>query len=153
MSEVDEFKGVRNVGAMKKKAKSKAAKKGTKKKTTQKKQADAAQVHEDIAGMVRAEAREITDAVIAQAMNGELAPAKYLFEMAGVYPPATDGTQSTTEEDCLARTLMDRLRPPQKPAAMEAESVDATAGDEDKASGESSADPDVVDVLPSTSGG
>jgi hypothetical protein len=138
---------------MKKKTKSKAAKKktATKKKTAQKKLADAAQVHDDIAGMVRAEAREITGAVMGRAKLGQLAQAKYLFEMAGVYPAATDGSQTNAEEDCLAKTLLDRLRPAQRPATTEAESVGVTAGDEDKASGESSADPGAVDVLPSTS--
>lgn len=83
--------------------------------------------------MVKAEARDITSAVIAQAMNGELAPAKYLFEMAGVYPPATDGSQATTEEDCLAKTLLDRLGPERKPAVTEdAGSVKVETADEDE---------------------
>jgi hypothetical protein len=102
----------------KKKAKGKKAektgKKSAKKKSAPKKQADAAQVHETIAGMVKSGARKITAAVMVQALQGDLAPAKYLLEMAGVYPPATDGTQATVEEDCLAKTLLDRLNAPRK---------------------------------------
>ncbi len=104
---------------MKKKAKGKAAKKTAKRKAAPKKQTDAAEVHKDISGMVKADAREITSAVIAQAKNGELAPAKYLFEMAGVYPPPTDGSQATPEEDCLAKTLLDRLGPERKAVVTE----------------------------------
>jgi hypothetical protein len=35
--------------------------------------------------------------------------------MAGVYPPSTDGNVSTTDEDCLAKTLLDRLNIPASP--------------------------------------
>ena len=138
---------------MKKKTRGKTAKKKTaKKKAGPKKQGDPAQVHKDISGLVRAGAREITSAVIAQAKNGELAPAKYLFEMAGVYPPATDGSQATPEEDCLAKTLLDRLGPERKPVATEeAESVVVESADEDEGGGESSEVGRVVLALPSGS--
>jgi hypothetical protein len=117
-------------GAMiKKKAKSKTTKKSTKKKKAAVKR-DPAQVREEIAGLVKSDARDITQAVIGEAKRGELAPAKYLFEMAGVYPPVTDGSQATPEEDSLARTLLDRitLAPPRKveseePAAAPTEPV------------------------------
>jgi hypothetical protein len=112
-----------SIGAMnKKKAKGKSAKKAKKTRSSTKK--DPAKVREEIAGMVRSEARDITEAVMDEAKKGELAPAKYLLEMAGVYPPATDGTQATPEEDCLARTLLDRLNvPPRKVASEEEETA------------------------------
>jgi hypothetical protein len=121
---IEEFRGVRNVGAMtKKKAKGKKAektgKKSAKRKSTPRKQADAEQVHETISGMVKSGAKKITAAVMVQACHGDLAPAKYLLEMAGIYPRATDGSQATTEEDCLAKTLLDRLNAPRKPGEVE----------------------------------
>jgi hypothetical protein len=122
--EAGRIQGKPGVGAMiKKKTKGMAAKKSAKKttkkkttsaKTTTGKRTDPAQVRADIAGMVKSKARGITKAVMAQATNGCLARTKYLFEMAGIYPAATDGSQATQEEDCLAKTLLDRLTPPQK---------------------------------------
>jgi hypothetical protein len=55
--------------------------------------------------------------VIGETKKGQLAPLKYLFEMASIYPPAPDGSQATTEEDCLAKILLDGLNIPIKPAA------------------------------------
>ena len=49
--------------------------------------------------------------------NGQLAPFKYLLEMASIYPPATDGSQTTTEEESLAQTLLRRLEIPLTPVA------------------------------------
>ncbi|HKI27051.1 MAG TPA: hypothetical protein VKA07_12040 [Candidatus Sulfotelmatobacter sp.] len=111
------------MGAMiKKKAKQKsAAKAPAKKRPAQRKQLDPAQVREEIAGMVKSGAKEITEAVMDQAMHGELAPAKYLFEVAKIYPAANDGEQATQEEDCLAKTLLARLDAAKKPAVKEDE--------------------------------
>lgn len=105
---------------MKKKAK-KSSKRRTTRRATGKKNLDAAKVREDIAGLVKNGAKGITKAVIDQAMHGELAPAKYLFEVAGVYPPSTDGSLSTSEEDSLAKTLLDRLNIPDKPVVADQE--------------------------------
>jgi hypothetical protein len=104
---------------IKKKAKGKTAKKKTSTKKSQKKQLDPAEVRQEIAGMVKLEAKEITAAVIDQATHGELAPAKYLLEMAGVYPPVTDGSMSSSDEDCLAKTLLHRLNLPEEPIKLE----------------------------------
>src|ERR1700722_9140206 len=116
----------------KKTATNKIAKKKPKRQGTKRKPKDAEQVHQDISAFVKSVALEITEAVAGHAMTGELAPAKYLLEMAGVYPKATDGTQATVEEDCLAKTLLDRLGPPAKveePSAVSAgESVGEAAG-------------------------
>jgi hypothetical protein len=93
-----------------------AAKKPARKKiSAEKKQKDPAKVREEIAGIVKSGAKKITVAVMDQAMQGELAPAKYLLEMAGVYPPATDGTLATAEEESLAKTLLRRLDLPDEP--------------------------------------
>lgn len=108
----------------KKKAKAEkaAAKKPAKKRAKRaKKQSDPAQVREQLAGIVKSKAKGITRELVDHAMHGELAPAKYLLEMAGVYPATSDDGQTTQEEDCLAKTLLDRLNVPHKPVANEPE--------------------------------
>jgi hypothetical protein len=109
---------------IKKKAKKKAAKgaaaKKSGKRSKSKKELDAAQVRKEIAGMVKANARDMAESVIDKTIaNGELAPAKYFLEMAGVYPAATDGGEGSEEEDCLAKTLLDRLGLPTEPIIRE----------------------------------
>jgi hypothetical protein len=64
---------------------------------------------------VKAGAKGITKAVMLQATQGQLAPAKYLLEMAGVYPLSTDENQTSKDEDSLAETLLDRLNIPKRP--------------------------------------
>ena len=109
----------------KKKAKSKAttAKKAKKKNSSPrvKKDRNPAGVRNDIAKIVESGARKITKAVMTQAMNGQLAPAKYLFEMASIFPASTDGSHSTQDEDCLAKTLLRRLDLPEEPIARDEE--------------------------------
>jgi hypothetical protein len=92
-----------------------AAKKTSKKKSGTKKPKDAAQVREEISSIVKSGAKDIAQAVIGQAKLGNLLPAKYLFELSGVYPAVNDGKQATQEEDCLAKTLLDRIDRPRKP--------------------------------------
>jgi hypothetical protein len=46
---------------------------------------------------------------------GMVAPYKFLLEMAGVFPQVEDGSQTSKEEDCLAKTLLDRLGIPDSP--------------------------------------
>lgn len=109
---------------MKKKGKGK--KSGTSKKTAEKpakrrrrnisgKQLDPVKVREDIAGIVKSRARKIAIAVANKAGLGELAPTKFLFEVAHIYPQAPEGSVSTTDEDSLAKTLLDRLNVPDHP--------------------------------------
>ncbi len=86
-----------------------AGKKSGRKSAGKRKQMDAAKVREEIAGLVKAGAPKIAVAVIDQAAHGELAPAKYLFEIAGIFPKPAEGEQATEEEDCLAKTLLARL--------------------------------------------
>lgn len=89
----------------------------TPKASKKKKQTNPAEVRNDIAKIVKSGAKKITKAVMDQAMTGQLAPAKYLFEVAGVYPPITDGSQATSEEECFAKTLLDRLDIPDEPVS------------------------------------
>ncbi len=109
-------------GAMiKKKAKKVAAKKAAKKESpaNARKETNPAQVRKEVSKMVESEAVAMTSAVIGEGKKGQLATVKYLFEMANIYPPAPDGTQATEEEDCLAKMLLDRLKPPVKAQAEE----------------------------------
>jgi hypothetical protein len=108
----------------KKKAKGKTeAKKTAKNKTAAKKTKvrNPAGVRNDIAKIVEAGARKIAKAVMEQAMSGQLAPAKYLFEIAEIYPLSTDGSHATENEDCLARTLLNRLDIPDEPIGRDEE--------------------------------
>jgi len=128
---------------IKKKAKGKPAK--TKKAKSSgskgKKELNPVEVRKEIAQMVDSEATKMTEAVIGEGKKGQLATVKYLFEMAGVYPPLTDGSQATTDEDCLARTLLNRLNIPDKPVGRDEEdepvagpATGAAAGKDEKES-------------------
>jgi hypothetical protein len=103
----------------KKKAKSKtAAKKTAKKKSTkatEAKELNPAQVLKDISALVEAEAAELAEAVIGEGMKGQLSPVKFLFEMAHIFPPPTDESLMSKDEDSLAETLLDRLKIPKRP--------------------------------------
>ena len=127
----------------KKKAKKKiAGKTGRKKKTGSKKPMDPGQVREQISGMVKSGAKEITRAVIGQAKMGQLAQARYLFEVAKIFPAVNDGEAATAEEDCLAKTLLARIDAPKKPTEereddeVEGNESTARAACEEKAVGE-----------------
>jgi len=113
------------------KAKAKKSAKGSSSAKT-KKAVDPAEVRKDIAKIVGSGAKKVAKAVMEGALKGQLAPARFLFEVAGVYPAVTDGEQATEEEDCLAKTLLDRLNIPTKPAHEEDEEPAATGdGDEE----------------------
>jgi len=90
----------------------KAGKKTGKKKGEAKAKAETnpAEVRKEVSELVKAHATEMAQAVIGEGNKGQLAPVKYLFEVASIFPPVDDGTQATTEEDCLAKILIDRLR-------------------------------------------
>ena len=102
-----------------KKAKPKAktaAKKSAAKKSSKKTEdsTDLAAVRKDIRVIVEGEAANMAKAVVDEALNGELAPVKYLFEAIGLYPsPAESGP--VPQEDSLARTLLRRLGLPEEP--------------------------------------
>jgi hypothetical protein len=77
--------------SVKKKAKGKSkgtAKKSAKKTAAKKKKGkDIFQVRENINELVKGSAEDIATEVIKVAKTGQLSPAKYLFEAAGIYPP------------------------------------------------------------------
>jgi hypothetical protein len=120
---------------IKKKAKGKATKKKTAKKKSclrSKKERNPVAVHNDIAKIVESGAKRITKAVMEQAMAGQLAPAKFLLEMAQIFPQATDGSFSTTDEESLAATLLRRLDLPLEPAGRDEEDPPKTATSAEK---------------------
>lgn len=80
-----------------------------------------AEVRKQLAKLVLEDAEEITKAVLGEGKKGQLATAKYVFEMAHIFPEVNDGTDSTRDEDCLAKTLLDRLNIPDKPVVADEE--------------------------------
>ncbi len=102
---------------IKKKAQKKtAAKKSAKKRVAKsKKELNPAEVRRDIAKMVGTEATGMAKAAIDEGKKGQLAPLKYLLELAKIYPEGTDENQGTPEADCLAKTLLNRLNIPDVP--------------------------------------
>ena len=82
-----------------------------------KKEMNPAEVRKGLSKLVGTHATKMTKAVISQGETGQLAPLKYLLEMANIFPQATDGSQTTTEEESLAQTLLRRLQIPLTPVA------------------------------------
>lgn len=68
---------------------------------------DMVEARKNTSDVVRCSAMDIIDALIQKAKDGEVGPAKYLFEMVGLYP-ATEET-SSKPEDSLAYTLLQRM--------------------------------------------
>jgi len=73
-----------------------------------KKPVDMVKVRENVHRLVGHSAEEIAAKVIEMAKDGQLASAKYLFEMVGVYP-VTEETKAK-EPDSLAYALLKRMR-------------------------------------------
>jgi hypothetical protein len=90
-----------------------------KKRTSKTKQVNAAQVYEQIAETVREQAPEIAQALIDRALNGDPAAAKYLFELARIFPSSDETNAGAKEEESLAKTLMHRLNLPEEPIKMD----------------------------------
>jgi len=117
---------------IKKKAKAKG-KSGTAAKTTgknksskkSKNELNPAEVRKNIAQMVDEQATAMAQAVIDEGKKGQLATVKYLFEVAKIFPEATDGSQTSADEECLAKTLMRRLDMPDEPIARDDEDAPA----------------------------
>jgi hypothetical protein len=121
---------------IKKKAKGKATKKKTaKKKGTgkAKKELNPAEIRKNIAIMVESEAEKMAEAVIGEGKKGQLAPVKYLLELAKIFPAVTDGSQASADEECLAATLLRRLDLPEEPVVRDEEDLPKTATSADKA--------------------
>jgi hypothetical protein len=75
---------------------------------------DFKEVRKDIAKKVGKSAGKIADEVIKVALTGQLAPAKYLFESVGLFPP-TEQETAARPENSLAFTLLRRMGLPTEP--------------------------------------
>jgi len=116
---------------IKKKAKSKTVAKRAAKTTSPRrrgKELNPAEVRKDIEQMVDSSAALMVKAVIDEGKKGQLATVKYLLEVAKIFPAAKDEEQATSEEDCLAKTLLHRLNLPEEPIVRDGdeEAVKAT---------------------------
>ena len=96
---------------MKKTSARRPAKKNTVSKS--RKPVDLQAVRTMVANTVAGQALGITSALAEEAKKGELAHAKFLFEMIGLYPvtetPASEEDQDAQEGNDLARVLLQRL--------------------------------------------
>jgi hypothetical protein len=114
-------------GRMKKKAraKAKATKEGSSKRTTgtaakkssgKLKDVNLADVRRDIKNIVGEAAGEIASAVVVEALKGQLATAKYLFEATGIYPVLEGGdTVDNPDDDTFVQRVVRRLGLPEGP--------------------------------------
>jgi hypothetical protein len=83
-----------------------------------KKPVNMVQARENVSDLVRKAAAKIAKGMIAGALDGQLASAKYLFEAVGLYPP-TEQTQERPDEDSLAHTLLRRMGLPLEPLVID----------------------------------
>ena len=96
---------------VKKTAKKKNAGKGK----SSKKERDPKEIRKECSKLIKADATQITAAMIGEGKKGQLGPMKYLFEMANIFPSADDGSQTSAREESLAETLLNRLGIPTSP--------------------------------------
>ena len=107
---------------IKKKAKRKAVGKKDRKRSAKptrrnkKKELDPVATWKDVAALVESHATAMTEAVIEQGEKGQVSPVKFLFEMAKIGPPP-EGTETTEQEESLAKTLLRTLNIPMSPVA------------------------------------
>ncbi len=99
-----------------KKAKNAAKKKVMGKRRSSKKERDAREVRQECSKMVKEEGKK-----------GQLAPVKYLFEMANIFPTADDGSETSAKEESLAETLLHRLGIPTSPVVADEYKREANA--------------------------
>jgi hypothetical protein len=92
----------------------KPAKAKREKASAKKKGKDVVEVRESINELVMDSAVAIAVGVIEVAKTGQLAPAKYLFEAAGIYP-VSEQTAMRPIETSLAHTLLTRMGLPLEP--------------------------------------
>lgn len=83
----------------------------------------AAEALQTVSDLVRAYAGKITQGLIEQAKSGELAHARYLYELAGIHPASPEATASHPEESPTYKWLME--------LASTAEAGDNEAGPKD----------------------
>ena len=106
-----------------------------KSKAISKEPVDIAQVRKDISNMVGNSATEIAAGMINAALSGELARAKYLFDMAGLYPATAETEATNPEEDSLAHILLKRMGLPIEPVIKDANSLPSLLPGESKVVG------------------
>ncbi len=70
----------------------------------------------DVAMLVESHAKKMAEAVIEEGEKGQVSPVKFLFEVAKIGPPP-EGTDTTEEEESLAKTLFRTLNIPMTPVA------------------------------------
>jgi hypothetical protein len=115
---MSEKKSVSEAAASKTAAKKSGKEKSPKRAT---KETNSADVRKSVSTMVKSKALAMAEAVIGENEEGEvpkdllLATVKYLFEVASIYPPQADQDAATADEDCLAKTLLNRLNIPDVP--------------------------------------
>jgi hypothetical protein len=78
-------------------------------------------VRKNIAALVRVSADEIAARFVEAAKAGQVAPAKYLFEVVGLYPPTAETLSNP--ENSLAYVLLKRMGLPTEPVICEEEDV------------------------------
>jgi len=83
---------------------------------------DLVEARKIITRMVRESSTEIVSKLIDVAKTGQMAQAKYLFEVVGLYPP-TEETTAANPEDSLAYILLKRLGLPTEPVISEEDGV------------------------------
>jgi hypothetical protein len=108
------------------KGKSRSKSSGEEDKSETAESVDMGQVRENVNNLVWGSADRRAAKVIEVALTGQLASAKYLFEMAGLYP-ATAEIVATPEEHSLAHTLLTRMGIPLEPVVRGEGSVPAAA--------------------------
>ena len=85
------------------------------KKRGSRKPVDPKKVRQELAGIVKAKAKKIANAVADKACAGELAPAKFLFEIAHIYPEVFEEQPPSEREESLAETLLKERNIPREP--------------------------------------
>jgi len=101
-----------------------------------KKEIDIVEVRKQVSQIVKSGAAELTHAVVGEGMKGQVAPVRYLFEMANIFPVQENAEQATEEEDSLAKILLSRMQAPAKPEKEEDEAAE-DVGDDVKTSASS----------------
>jgi hypothetical protein len=117
---------------MKKRAKGKTAtkksgkKRSTSKRKNNKKELNPVGTWKDVAALVESHATKLTEAVIEEGeKKGQVSPVKFLFEMAKIQPPP-EGTETTEEEESLAKTLFRTLNLPIVPVPADQDEAEDT---------------------------
>ena len=94
----------------------------------------------------------MAEAVIEEGEKGQVSPVKFLFEMAKIGPPP-EGTDTTEEEESLAKTLFRTLNIPMTPVAADQYDAEDTvvipenvSAQKEEAKDEESAESDKVGV-------